>query len=380
LTHPEVLMRLPELGRSARLALLVLGLVGCGHSEPFGAEHFDTDQPFNPTPPIRLTLNPGPDRGAAWLSGGSAITYSTQLLDSRDHDVCLAVLAATGGRQTALTCQLVPTGGQQTEAIETAAPASDGRLAFVVASSGIGALVPLTQSIALGTISKPTEYRTLLSLPYNSTSGRFIGGLSQLHWLDQQRLLYLAEVVSTRLPCNGCPIDTVRSGQEAQVVSVDVPGSFAVVPGTDFASGVSPASTGDEVYYTLGGDSRVYRRVLSSGDVTVAYDFGATGIARDVHVIGSTLAAVVGGRVAFSTDPSLGPVQWDSGGTLHVVDLSNGSDITIDGPGLFRRPQLSPDATQVVAEVYPLIITPLLDGAADTTVGRNGDLYVVGRP
>jgi hypothetical protein len=373
-------MKLPELGRSARLALLVLGLVGCGHSDPFGAEHFDTDQPFNPTPPIRLTLNRGPDRGAAWLPGGSSIAYSTQLLDSRDHDVCLAVLAATGGRQTALTCQLVPAGEQLTEAIESPAPVSDGRLAFAVASSAIASQVPLTQFLALGTVSQPTDYQTLRSLPYSSTSGRFIGGISQLHWLDQQRLLYLAEVVSTRLPCSGCPIDTVRSGLEAHIVSVDVPGSLDVVPGSDFASGVSPGSSGDEVYYTLGGDSRIYRRVLSSGEVTTAYDFGATGIARDVDVVGSTLTAVVGGRVAFSTDPSLGPVQWDSGGTLHVVDLTDGSDIPIDGPGLFRRPRLSPDATQVVAEVYPLIITVLLEGTADTTVGRNGDLYVVGRP
>jgi hypothetical protein len=360
--------------------LLLLGLGGCGHSDPFGAEHFDTDQPFNPTPPIRLTLNPGPDRGAAWLPDGLALTYSAQLLDSHDHDVCLAVLAATGGRQTALTCQVVPNGEFLTEAIESPAPGSDGRLGFVVASSGIGSLTPLSLSLALATVSKPTEYRTLLSLPYSSTSGRFIGGISQLHWLDQQRLLYLAEVVSTRLRCSGCPIDTVRSGLEAHVVSEDVPGSFAVVPGTDFASGVSPGATGDEVYYTLGGDSRVYRRVLSSGEVTIAFDFGAAGIARDVDVIGSTLAAVVGGRVAFSTDPSLGPVQWDSGGTLHVVDLTSGSDLPIDGPGLFRRPRLSPDATQVVAEVYPLIITVLPEGAADTTVGRNGDLYVAGRP
>ena len=373
-------MKLPELGRSTRFALLLLGLVGCGHSEPFADQHFDTDQPFNPTPPIRLTLNPGPDRGAAWLTSGSAVAYSTQLLESRDHDVCLAVLAATGGRQSALTCQLVPTGEQLTEAIESAAPASDGRLAFVVASSGIGALIPLSQYLALGTVSSPTEYRTLLSLPYSSTTGRLINAISQIHWQDEQRLLYLAEVLSTRLPCSGCPIDTVRSGLEAHLASVDVPGTFEVVPGTDFASGVSPGSTGDEVYYTLGGDSRVYRRVLSSGDVAVAYDFGAAGIARDVYVIGSTLAAVVGGRVTFSTDSVLGPVQWDSGGTLHVVDLQSGSDIPVDGPGLFRRPQLSPDATQVVAEVYPLIITPLPEGTTDTTVGRNGDLYLVGRP
>ena len=370
-------MRLPELGRSARLALLVLGLVSCGHSEPFGAEHFDTDQPFNPTPPIRLTLNPGPDRGAAWLSGGSAIAYSAQLLDSRDHDVCLAVLAATGGRQTALTCQLVPNGEQLTEAIESPAPASDGRLAFVAASSGIGALTPLTQSLALGSVAQPTQYQTLRSLPYSSTTGRLIGGISQLQWHGEQRLIYLAELLATRLPCNGCQVDTIRSGLEVDLLSPDQPGVVQAVPGTDFASGISPGSTEDEVYYTLGGDSRVYRQLLSTGEVTVAHDFGTAGIARDIHVVGNELAAVVGGRVNFAVDPSLGPVQWDSGGTLHIVSLTNGGESILDGPGLFRRPRLSPSGGAVIAEVYPLIITPNGVGA-DTTVGRIGDLYLIG--
>jgi hypothetical protein len=92
------------------------------------------------------------------------------------------------------------------------------------------------------------------------------------------------------------------------------------------------------------------------------------------------MVAVVGGRVAFSVDPSLGPIQWDSGGALHVVNLEDGTDMTIDGPGLFRRPQLSPSGSSIVAEVYPLTITPLGDGTADTTVSRVGDLYSFGQP
>jgi hypothetical protein len=91
------------------------------------------------------------------------------------------------------------------------------------------------------------------------------------------------------------------------------------------------------------------------------------------------MAAVVGGHASFSTDPSLGPVQWDSGGTLHVVDLQTGSDVVLEGPGVFRRPRLSPDGRRVVAELYPLIITDM-DGFKDTTVSRAGDLYLIGQP
>src|SRR3954452_11054263 len=123
-------MKLPELSSSAQIVALLVAL-GCGHSEPFGPERFGTDQPFNPSPPVQLTLNRGIDRRAAWLPDGSAILYSTQP-KSLDRDVCLAVLPPQGGRQRALTCELEPNGEQLTEAIESAAPASDGRLAFSV--------------------------------------------------------------------------------------------------------------------------------------------------------------------------------------------------------------------------------------------------------
>jgi hypothetical protein len=377
MTHPEVLMKLPEVRCSARLVVLLAAL-GCGHTEPFGIQRFDTDQPFNVTPPIRLTLNRGPDRRPAWLPDGSAILYSAQRSDTRDKDVCLAVLPPSGGRQRSLTCDLSPTGEQLTEVIESAAPASDGRLAFAAANSNIGAVFPETQGLVLGTLARPSVYQVLFSLPTASASGRPTGGISQLRWLSQNRLLYLAELVVTRRPCQGCELDTVHSGLEANWLALDQPGgSPQLVPGTDFASGVSPGASEDEVYYTLAGDARAYRRKLSTGEVVVAHDFGAAGIARDVHVVGSRMAAVVGGRVAFTTDPSLGPVQWDSGGTLHVVDLQNGSDVIPSGPGLFRRPQLSPDGSQVVTEIYPLIITPNGVGT-DTTVARDGDLYLLG--
>ena len=89
----------PRQHRSSRRGLLlaILGLAGCGHTEPFTPGDFDTDVPFNPTPPIQLTLNRGPDRQAAWLPDGSALLYSTQLEGTRDHDVCLALLPPREG-------------------------------------------------------------------------------------------------------------------------------------------------------------------------------------------------------------------------------------------------------------------------------------------
>jgi hypothetical protein len=366
--------------------LILCTMAGCGHTEPFGSRTFETDQPFNSTPPIQLTLNRGPDRRAAWLLDGSAVLYSTQRPGTQDNDICLAVLPPTGGRQRSLTCDLSPTGENLTEALESAAPAADGRLAFFAATSSIGALIPDRQGLAVGSLADPATRTTLVGIPYTIPGRRTHGGVSQVRWLGSTRLLYLGEAVNVMTPCQTCQMDTLRSGLDAVWLSVEGGGATPQpIPGTDNASSVSPGGNEDEVYYTLGGDTRVYRQALSTGQVSLVYDFGAAGIVRDVHVVGSRMAAVVGGRVHFSDDPSFGPTQWDSGGMVHVVNLQDGTDVTLAGPatpGLFRRPQLSPSGAALAAEAYPLIITSPIPGSPirDTTVSRVGDLYLFSQP
>jgi len=327
---------------------------------------------------VRLTLNVGSDRGAAWLPDESGILYSSQEPGRRDNDVCLALIPPSGGRQRRLTCDLTPTGIDSTDALESPAPSADGRLAFVAANSPINALTPGSAAIVLGSVTDPQARTPLRGLPYTIPGERMHSTASQLRWLGQSRLLYLGERVDYRRTCPVC-WDTLTNGLDVTLLDVSQPGALpSRVPGTDFASGVSAGAHEDEVYYTLGGDARVFRRTLSSGTVSVAHDFGPAGIARDVHVVGSRLAAVVGGRVSFGIDPLLGTVQWDSGGILHVVDLQTATDVTLDGPGLFRRPQISPSGSGLVVEVYPLIITA--SEPPDTLVSRSGDLYLYGLP
>jgi hypothetical protein len=325
---------------------------------------------------VRLTLNRGPDRGPAWLADGSGFLYSSQLVDTRESDVCLANLPATGGSQRRLTCALTSNSINLRDALESAAPASDDRLAFVAAVSRIGASAPDSQSISLATVDDPGNRRLLHALPYSIPGGRLHGGVSQIRWLGPDRIVFLGEAVTVLRPCQICPLDTLRSGLDAVWLDTDEasPVTLNVIAGTDFASGVSPGPTEDEIYYTLNGDSRVYRKQISTGAVAVAHDFGAAGFARDVHVVGNRMAVVVGGRVAFAADPSLGPTQWDSGGIVHVVNLQDGNDVILDAPeALSRRPQLSPSGSVVVAEVYPLIILDFVP--PDTIVSQDGDLY-----
>jgi hypothetical protein len=362
--------------------LALAAALGCGHTEPFSTPPIARDQPFDPTPPVRLTLNRGPDRRPAWLPDGSGILYSSQLVGTRESDVCLARVPPTGGSQRQFTCELTPNSINLTDALESAAPAADGRLAFFGATSNIGVASPTVQGIALGSVLEPATDHLLQSVPYTLPGGRLHTGVSQIRWLGVNRIVFLGEAVTVYRPCQFCSLDTLRTGLDAVWLDVtETPATLHPIAGTDLASGVSPGGSEDEVYYTLNGDSRVYRKQLSSGDVTVVHDFGAAGFARDVHVVGNRMVAVVGGRVAFApADPSLGPTQWDSGGVIHVVNLLDGDDTMIDapGPGLSRRPQLSPSGSAVVAEVYPLLIG--LGPITDTTVSKVGDLFTFGQP
>ena len=113
------------------------------------------------------------------------------------------------------------------------------------------------------------------------------------------------------------------------------------------------------------------------------HDFGAAGIARDVHVVGDRLAAIVGGRVHVRRRiPTLGPIQRDSGGIVHVVDLASGADSPLERPRpLPPAGARRPTGDRVVAEGYPLIIVDVQRAdSPDTTVARDGDLYLFAAP
>jgi hypothetical protein len=360
---------------------LLITIAGCGHTDSFTSPPQGTDAPFDPTPPVRLTFNSLADRGAAWLPDGSGILYSAQQLGRTDRDVCLARLPPTGGQQVSLTCDLTGYGLDSTNAIESAAPSAEGRLAFVESSVRIGALTADNISIAVAETFDPYGARRVQSVPYTIPGEPTHTAVTALRWLSPDRLVYVAGQVAYLPPCERCPPDTVFTGLKVASLDVASGATPSAIPGTDFASGVSPGRTQDELFYTVGGDTRVFRLTVSTGEITVAHDFGAAGIARDVQVAGKRMAAVVGGRVAFGVDPLLGPTQRDSGGVVHVVDLDTDADQALDFPTLlFRRPALSPAADRVVAEGYPLIVVGNSATVPDTTVGKGGDIYLFDTP
>ncbi len=331
---------------------LVVALAGCEHSGPFSPGDYGSGEPFAAGSPRRLTFNLGDDRSPTWLPDESGLWYSFQRLDRRDRDRCLGRLPPDGGRLLQTVCDRLPAADDSTDALTEPAVDVSRRIAYVATSSPVGDVAPRSSALVLGTVADPTRSRVLATLPYYGPDGLFRESVSHVRWLGGDTLVYVAEHLAYRAPCKGCPLDTLRTGVEVALLDAGAASPLPeVVPGTPDASSVAVGQTADVIYYTLGGDARVFRHVLSAGAASVVHDFGAAGIARDVQVVGTRLIAVVGGTVSFAYDSLLGySVQRDAGGFLYSVDLVTGTE-TVLGGAAFRHPALSPSGKRVVAEL-----------------------------
>ncbi|HEX6432646.1 MAG TPA: hypothetical protein VFZ87_00315, partial [Gemmatimonadales bacterium] len=250
-------------------------------------------------------------------------------------------------------CQLHPEYDDSTDVMESPVVSPDGRIFFQQVISWVGRQKLGAATLRLGQADNPVAAVTLREVPYAAPNGRAHSSIRTPQWIGQDSLVYLAEQLfyegSTFYP------DTFYTGLDAVLLDLSGPAPvYGVIPGTDYASSVSLSGDGAAIYYTLGGDSRVFRRVLSSGEVTVVYDFGPGTVARDAQIRGDRLVAVVGGSVLYRFEDAHGNVQRDEGGHLAFVDLTTGaSTIFATDTVLFRHPVISPDGRRLVVEAQP---------------------------
>lgn len=369
--------------------LLLVAVYGCDHSPPFEAVDYGSRTPHGPGIPFQLTFSPGQEHSPAWLPDGSGFLYSEQRLDQPDRDWCLAQLPPGGGRIVRRICHHTIGGDDTTDVFDFPAVSAGGQLAFVAASSPalLQSPAPTYEALVLAPLSDPDSAQVLLVLPYLSPSGRIHTGVSHLQWLSDGSLLFVGERVSYPMP------DTVRTGVELmRLTPAGAQWMLSAIAATDGVSSAS-AEGADTVYYTLIGDTRVYRRILSTGADSVIRDFGAGtggGITRDVIVRGTRLIAIVSGMVYYTPDSTLGASQRDNGGNIHVVDLTSGAEAVLgysdqNHPIWFRRPALSPDGRLLVAEgrVYELIRHTDEAGNllyTDTIIAPTPNVYEYGLP
>jgi hypothetical protein len=341
---------------ASRRFVIAAGIIfatACDHGAPFQPERPAPAPPFSSLLPRRLTFNLGDDRTPAWLPDGSGIIYSSEREDRHDHDRCLAILPPEGGTVQSRFCRVDPIHADSTDLMEAPAVGSDGRIFFHQVVSWIGQQKLGASALMLGRADDPIGATRLRPLPYTAPNGRIHSSVRLPQWIGRDSLVYLAEQLfyegSTFYP------DTFYTGLD--VVLLDLTGAtpeFQVVPGTDYASSVALTDESGVIYYTLGGDSRVFRRVLSTGEVTTVYDFGTGNIVRDVQLRGTVLVAVVGRSVLYRFEDAHGYVQRDEGGDLAFVDLGTGGvSLFSTDTVLFRHPMMSPGGTRVVVEVQP---------------------------
>ena len=356
---------------------------GCAHEAAFAVAGPGQRPPRDSGAYVQVTFNPGVDLAPAWLSDGGGFLYSAQQIDRGDDDRCLVLQPSGGGAITRILCHETASSADSLDVWENAAVGTTGELAFVWSTTpiGLGSRTPSWQGFVLGSVDHPEPVRVLKTLPYLAPSGAGHEGISHVSWLDPTTLVYLGEHVAQ------INDDIIATGIEVARMDVQTtPPTLMIVPGTDSASSVTARGT-DTIYYTRNGDTRVYRRGLSTGAVDTVADFGGA-IVRDVQVAGSRLVAVVGGKVDYFIDSAAGPTQHDRGGYLHLLDLVSGHDSVLPPPpgGLrwYRHPALSPDGSRIVAEGHHVdLIDRYVEGVfvgTDTIIDPADDLWRLDLP
>lgn len=372
------------------IAAAALFAAACDHSRPFAPPATGTDQPFAAGDPVRLTFVGGA-RDAAWLDAGRII-YSAPDPEHAEGDRCLFLLPAGGGTITRSTCDRNPFQGDSVNTDDWPAPGPDARMIFYRAATLPGQPTQIAEDIWVGDTLGNVDH-VAFTLPSCAATRPCYTGIGGVRWLDNSTVAYLMLARTPNPLCEGlkaddptCPSDP-EHGQVIALAAVADTNRFTELAGTAFASSVSArAADPTSVYFTLAGDSRVYRTTPAGTAPEIIHDFVPLGIARDVDVGNTRLVAIVGGLTRVFNTPD-GTLQADQGGVLHVVNLATGTDQSPITPGyLFRRPRLSPDGGSVVAEGIPIRVDTTRDPltriilSIDTTVTGPADLWRFGLP
>ena len=304
---------------AAALPAMLAALGACDHAQPFGAPDLGSNGPFSSAFPRQLTFSPLGDVQPAWLPDGTGIIYS-QSQGDLEGDHCLAVLPPEGGHITRTICVAPALGSDSTFALWLPAVSPGGLLAYLRDRSPVESVTPKISELVIASLSVPEPGRVVLRLPYTAPDGILESGMRELHWLHDGSIVYLAGVLSFSYP--PYPYDTTFTPNE--IDRLDLVGDSArlsVVPGTANATSVATDSAA-AMYFSLAGDSRVYRLPDGAPTPSVWYDFGAAGAPSELQVAGDVLIAVVGGvlyRVNVATGSQVAMPLTDSLSVQHVA-------------------------------------------------------------
>lgn len=311
---------------------LCAALVACDHLSPFADANYTNTTPIQPGA-VRLTYDSGIDTRVSWLPTGSGFLYTQQQWGEVDQDRCLALMPATGGTVTRTICSLSDLNHDSLNDFESSAVSLSAKLVYVRTSMviGVGHTGADHAALVLAPYGNPLASTVLTPLSYFGPANRPVDMVSDVHWVGPSTIVFLTEQWSYPSRCGSCSfVDTVRTPLDVQRIDIGATPVLTLVPNTDGATSVT-AGGPDTIYYTLSGDTRVHRRVLSTDEDVPVHTFAVPPL--DVTVAGTRLGAVIN----------------------HVVSLVDLRDSTYTQTlALFLehlyRPALSPDGHTLVAE------------------------------
>lgn len=357
--------------------VLVLGQAGCGHEKPFQQTAFNQDSARTRGSMRQLTYNLGADRAPAWLPGDSGFIYSTERLDTRSRHRCIARMRASGGTVIGMECRDFAQSIDSTYAFEWPAVHPGGLVSFLLVANRITAVRPGYQILRLGRLDDLSNAPELLVVPYLVDTSYYDAIISP-QWVDESRLIFVAGIMLIGEP--PLPPDTIFGGRT--VAMLERQNGVSVVsgiPGTLDASSVAVNPEAATFYFTVMGDSRVYRGDLTGSNIQVYHDFGIGNVARDVAIRGDSILVVVGGRVLLQSFPGVGVFQSDFGDRLRLVHPASGLDQVVADSGLcYRRPAFSRLGHSVLVEGFATG-----DGGACTpfaTIPPEGNIWLLDLP
>ncbi|HLS47733.1 MAG TPA: hypothetical protein VK012_04395 [Gemmatimonadales bacterium] len=312
------------------IAVALTALAACSHGEPFAPPDTETSVPFEQAEPVRATFSRFNDLSPAWLPDGSGFLYSFISTDTPLNDRCLGVLPASGGRRTREICRRAVGGADTVDVYDLPAVSSGGRLAWYRAAYRPGSDHAAHAELVAATLDDPHTVTVLRSFPFTGPGATLYVGLERPHWVGESALVFLGQIRDAFFPCPTCDPEFFTRPSGILHVTVGPEPVVTLVPGSETATGVAAAR--GAIFFTLSGDSRIFRREAPGGEDTVVHDFG-TSSPTVLDAAGSWLLAI-------------GP-----DGMLHAVNLDTGGAGVRADPG-GGHPAISPDGSRIVAEVF----------------------------
>jgi hypothetical protein len=359
--------------RGAALIPLALLFGACDHSTPFTPPDTILDEPLIDGNPVQLTY--GASQGAAWTPDGAALVFPFRDGGRSDGDVCLGLLPASGGTIVDMLCHEGPRTTDTLDALRLPAVSPALDVAFVRSSGLPNALVPRERWLAFSPLEGPHAETRVRFIPFQSASGTQLTSLAVLRWLGDDRLAFIANAEEIVLPCDTCDPIVVESGRA--LIVADLSGAAPQL--TEIPTAGNPiglAVDGDDLYYVLAGDARVYRQTGVAGAPVVVHDFAPHALIRGIDVADGRLVAIANG-LATTYETDAGTVLEDGPGELYLVDLGTGETQSLTRTGLrFEAPALRPGGDAVAVTGVPV---RNLDSGAIVVDGP-GNIWMFGQP